>query len=673
MGNSVKRYLNSDFLVFVRTGDRKHASTDANVKIVLINEQGQRSREITLDNLLRDDFKTGASDTFAVRNLRDFGRIEKIEFWRDNAGVSPDWFVMKIMVENVKTNEMSIFPVFRWIKANYHYKICHLDTILPQFDQHTEQRKMELDEKRKIYIGEQKGPGLPIMVKNLPTDEQFSFEYKWSIVKLKARLIATGKLVNIKAGNWTSFVDLFNVYTSKTFKKPEGVHSWKNDFMFGVQRLTGCNPSLIRLCRKIPEKLGVDDKMLESQLEGLTLEQAITAKRLFYTDIEIMDNVKHRKGFEVCAPIALFFLDKDKQLIPIAIQLQQKKGPNNPVFMPTDPPGLWTLAKMWYNNADAAIHQSLTHLGFTHLIMEGVVLAIHRNISLSHPIFKLLAPHTLYLLAINARGLQFLISEGGWVDNTMNIGTAGMFDLIARGIKTWSFDVQGTFPAELKERGVDDPDVLPYYPFRDDALLYYNIIKDYVFNYVKIYYDSPEKLASDWEIQNWAEELARPRQEGGIGILGIPLKDGKGCFHNLDELSIVLASIVYTCSVGHAASNFPQYEEYGFPAHYPAYMKGPVPTSKDILVSEEDILKVLPDRQITLDVMTVTKILSSKGTNSLGDFEVQYIFDPRAIPVVNKFRNDLKELSKIITERNKKRNPTYTYLEPVYVPNSISI
>lgn len=61
---------------------------------------------------------------------------------------------------------------------------------------------------------------------------------------------------------------------------------------------------------------------------------------------------------------------------------------------------------------------------------------------------------------------------------------------------------------------------------------------------------------------------------------GIPLKDGKGCFHNLDELSIVLASIVYTCSVGHAASNFPQYEEYGFPAHYPAYMKGPVPTSK---------------------------------------------------------------------------------------------
>uniref|UniRef100_A0A0L8I0J4 PLAT domain-containing protein n=1 Tax=Octopus bimaculoides TaxID=37653 RepID=A0A0L8I0J4_OCTBM len=163
MGNAVRRYLNSDFLIFVRTGDRKHASTDANVKIILINEDGVKSYEIVLDNILRDDFKKGASDTFSVRNLRDFGRVEKIEFWRDNAGVSPDWYVEKIMVENVKTNEMSVFPVFRWIKANYHYKIRHLDTVLPQDDEQVEQRKMELEDKRKIYIASQKGPGLPMM------------------------------------------------------------------------------------------------------------------------------------------------------------------------------------------------------------------------------------------------------------------------------------------------------------------------------------------------------------------------------------------------------------------------------------------------------------------------------------------------------------------------------
>ena len=40
--------------------------------------------------------------------------------------------------------------------------------------------------------------------------------------------------------------------------------------------------------------------------------------------------------------------------------------------------------------------------GFTHLLMEGVVVVTHRQLSQSHPIFKLLAPHFLYLIAINA-------------------------------------------------------------------------------------------------------------------------------------------------------------------------------------------------------------------------------------------------------------------------------
>lgn len=39
-------------------------------------------------------------------------------------------------------------------------------------------------------------------------------------------------------------------------------------------------------------------------------------------------------------------------------------------------------------------------------------------------------------------------------------------------------------------------------------------------------------------------------------------------------------------------------------------------------LTEADILSTLPDKKTTLDVMTVTKILSDRGTKSLGDFEV---------------------------------------------------
>lgn len=46
-----------------------------------------------------------------------------------------------------------------------------------------------------------------------------------------------------------------------------------------------------------------------------------------------------------------------------------------------------------------------------------------------------------------------------------------------------------------------------------------------------------------------------------------------------------------------------------------------------------DILQTLPDRNVTFDIMVVTKMLSSKGVKSLGDYEVQYVFDPKAIVV----------------------------------------
>ena len=41
-------------------------------------------------------------------------------------------------------------------------------------------------------------------------------------------------------------------------------------------------------------------------------------------------------------------------------------------------------------------------LGFTNLLMEGVCVAMHRHLSSSHPVFRLLAPHFLFLIGINA-------------------------------------------------------------------------------------------------------------------------------------------------------------------------------------------------------------------------------------------------------------------------------
>jgi arachidonate 5-lipoxygenase len=76
---------------------------------------------------------------------------------------------------------------------------------------------------------------------------------------------------------------------------------------------------------------------------------------------------------------------------------------------------------------------------------------------------------------------------------------------------------------------------------------------------------------------------------------------------------------------------------------------------------------------VTVDVMTVTRLLSEKATNSLGDFEVQYGYCPVAVKALEQFRKDLKQIEIMIDERNRHREFPYDYCHPKEVPNAISI
>ncbi|XP_060063432.1 allene oxide synthase-lipoxygenase protein-like isoform X3 [Ylistrum balloti] len=657
------------YRVVVKTGDRRRAGTDANVNIILHCDDGHRTKKHWLWHVFKDDFERGHTDRFSVQDV-SLSSLDTLEMWRDDCGLGSSWYVDTVTIWSDVTQSDFVFPLFRWIRPNYHYRIRHLDTSLPQLEPYRTQREIELEEKRNIYQLNTKVLRGPVAVKQIPDDEQFSFDYKWNIATRKIKMIAQSKIINLVSGTWESLSHLKNVYTSEILKEPASTTRWSNDIFFGLQRTANMNHSVINLCTKIPENLAVTEDTLRPFLEGWTLQQVFDSNRLFIVDYKILEGLPCKNdNYMVCAPLALFFLNGEQHLVPIAIQLKQKPAEDNPVFLPTDPLWTWMMAKMWFNNADASYHQSLTHLGFTHLLMEGVVVVTHRNISQSHPLFKLLAPHYLYLIAINTRGLELLVSEGGWVDKTMNIGIKGMFELIRRGINVWRMDQHGTLPEDLKARGMLNSKVLPCYHFRSDALPLYWAINTYVKKYVNLYYDTPDKITGDWEIQNWASELVKPREEGGCGILGVP---GNGKIENQDQLIIILTSIIYTCSVAHAATNFPQYDEYAFPPNYPASLGGKPPTDKTPL-EEKDILKALPDKPTTLDVMVVTKILSDKGTKSLGDFEVQYIFDPPARKIVQEFREELKEISKQVKEKNKTRNPPYEWLDPEVVPNSISI
>ncbi|CAC5359765.1 ALOX5 [Mytilus coruscus] len=657
------------YKITVKTGDKKGAGTDANVYIIL-HGKGIQTNKYTLDTFFKNDFERGNIDNYSVDSEVNIPEVQRIELWRDAYGLFSNWYLDWIEVTNLATNITSIFPAMKWIKENQRYFFNHIDTCLPQDDPFKEMRMVELQNIQRDYQLQVKVPGLPAQVKELPDDERFSFDYQFNIgLKGKIYQEESQRLVMASGVEWKDVDDVKSVYTP-VFGVPEGSKTFNDDASFGRQRLNGLNPSILNLCTKIPESFGVTEIMVKPFLEGKTMKQAMDDKRLFIIDMAILEGCPTVGENIMTTPFALFYFNDAKCLMPIAIQLFQKKGPSNPVFLPSDPEYTWMWAKMWYTLADSTYHQALTHLNFTHLMMEGISVAAKRNLAPSHPIMKLLNPHFIYLMAINTLALGTLINPGGAIDKTSSAGINGHFYIIKKSMAFWRLDVNGTLPEDLKSRGVFDQSVLTgAYHMRDDALLLYDAIRTYVKKYVMHYYSTESSLTADYELQKWGAELVKSRDEGGVGILGVP---NNGKFVATDQLVLTLTAIIYTCSVGHAAANFQQYDEYGAPFNYPYYLSGSPPKDKSP-VTIETVLRSISNRIQLLGLMTVTKVLSEKGTQSLGDFEKQLIVDPPAIKFVEEFRQNLREIAKTIDERNKKRKHPYDELHPSAIPNAISI
>lgn len=86
----------------------------------------------------------------------------------------------------------------------------------------------------------------------------------------------------------------------------------------------------------------------------------------------------------------------------------------------------------------------------THAVIEPIIIATNRQLSVLHPINKLLHPHFRDTMNINANARQILINAGGMLEATVFPGRYSM-ELSAVIYKDWTFPDQA-LPAELMKR-----------------------------------------------------------------------------------------------------------------------------------------------------------------------------------------------------------------------------
>ncbi|KAE8657503.1 Lipoxygenase 4 [Hibiscus syriacus] len=368
--------------------------------------------------------------------------------------------------------------------------------------------------------------------------------------------------------------------------------AWLRDDEFARQVLAGVNPVNIErmtvfppVSKQDPEIYGplesaLKEEHIASQLNGMTVQQALEENKLFMVDyhdlyLPFLDRINALDGRKSYATRTIFFLTRIGTLKPIAIELSLPhtapcSRSKSVVTPPVDATSnwIWQLAKAHVCSNDAGVHQLVNHWLRTHACMEPFILAAHRQLSAMHPIFKLLDPHMRYTLEINALARQSLISADGVIESCFNPGRYCMEMSAAAYRSHWRFDQEG-LPADLIRRGIAVPDsthphglklLIEDYPYASDGLLIWNAIENWVRTYVNRYYPNSSLICNDNELQRWYHESVH------VGHADLSNEDWWPTLNTPDDLVSILTTIIWLASAQHAALNFGQYPYGALPS-----------------------------------------------------------------------------------------------------------
>uniref|UniRef100_A0A667XQV3 Lipoxygenase domain-containing protein n=1 Tax=Myripristis murdjan TaxID=586833 RepID=A0A667XQV3_9TELE len=495
-------------------------------------------------------------------------------------------------------------------------------------------------------------------------------EVRFSVVKATDMILTVSELDRrVKAKGPTSAKHLWELLQD-CWKIISGLveRLWKDDWFFGQQFLNGANPTLIRRCSELPSNMAVTEEMVRSSLEGgASLQQEMERGNIFLVDYRRLDgltpNMVNKKQNYITAPLVLLHLNSKHFLLPIAIQLKQAPGEDNPVFVPQDLEFDWLTAKTFVRAADFAEHELHAHFLRTHMMSELFAMATLRNFPMAHPLYKLLIPHFRFTLEIDTLARNLLISDGGTLSTYTAVGGPGMLEFLRRASAALTYH-DLCLPDDITRRGLES---IPNYYYRDDGLQLWNIIHRYVEGVASYYYHDDSDVIRDSELQSWINEII---------VFGHLIDEKKGfpkSFTSVSELTYFVTMVIFTASAQHAAVNNAQLDYFGWMPNAPVGLQLPPPSTKG-LCSESSLLASFPDVNATVHGLATVYLLSKRPTDyvPLGSSAEQHFTENFPVEMAARFRSDLKRLSYEIQVRNIGLMLPYVYLQPHNVEDSVA-
>ncbi|KAF9465412.1 lipoxygenase [Collybia nuda] len=387
---------------------------------------------------------------------------------------------------------------------------------------------------------------------------------------------------------------------------------WYSDAVFAQQQFTGPNPATITTAsagwvQKFQQAASAQGNTAMIQLLGT----ASTDGSLYIQDCSYFRKVagappgatlqsddKTRFG---CATVSLFRLDSDGKLHPLAIVIDYKESVESSVVIfnkrlhPSDSTDSeasdwpWRYAKTCAQVSDFLRHEVEVHLVNTHFVEEVVIVATHRSFDPGHVVFRLLSPHWLKTLSLNAAARSTL------VPNVIN-KIVGLTEeqLYTFGKNTYSrFDWTGGYiPNDLQKRGFPIEEIstskkFHNYAYGRNMILMWRVLQTFVSSVLATEYTTDEQVANDTSIAAWCAEMRSPT---GGALSSFPI------ITTIDSLVDAIVMCIHIASPQHTAVNYLQQYYQSFVINKPPALCAPQPTSLQSLLTfkEPQLVQALP-------------------------------------------------------------------------------
>ncbi|CAM9888708.1 unnamed protein product [Scytosiphon promiscuus] len=596
------------------------------------------------------------------------------------------------------------------------------ETTLPQDpDANPVARLRQLEKQRELYQWRMGGTpiDMPYLEGFPPDDELPTFEWLRKTAAVLVRILVgtvrgdVGALEAIdaardpvKAKNFAQNVDeLISDVTQKNerpagiddyndlhafpIKTPDALWDFDEDDAFARQRLQGANCVQIKKCSETTRnKLKILDtdsnySSLKDKVDSLMVDG-----KLFVVDHELLAGLESSNYDDTArylAPGIALFEATDDELLPlraIGIQLDQGNDATpTPVFVPANGYS-WQIAMACFEASDFIIHEVVSHLGNTHVVMEAPMVAMHRQLPTQHPIHALFAPHVEGTALINWGAHELLMPAGAGVDKLTAANIEDLWDIV-REQTTKRLSSDFSPEADFEARGMTTEDFPGRYAYRDVGLKYWAAIHTWVTEYLDLYYPTVDEMDGDYELKAFMEELA---DVGGHTLLK-GWVDVNDFTSKKALLAKYLASLVYTGSTLHAAVNFPQQPLTSYVPNTPGAVYQPIPADQGPRGFDE-YLAFLPHLELATTQVVLTTLLGSVIYTKLGDYETAQFSDDRVLEPLQKFQLAIESIETELVDdnafltyswkaRGKDRkdaaNFAYKTLLPDNVPQSINI